>query len=407
MRVSLAVFLAALGGKFQMLRVTGGQYLDFEKAVECVRYITDFGLTAWYASQTDSTVDYMDGYLQQFHKTEDVFVRYRAGKDTRKRAEDVWKKYTQESKEREEAAKGLTAAQQAWLAEDKQAKRACRIAQSLKEDSHFTFSKLHPLSHYTDQINKYGSLTQYSTEICKAIQKPLMDADRQSNNVDSIPKVINAYAKEHNFVVHQFNMQHWPTKDPSLVEDWQSLLRQWKYTNQIYCAKGEPVCMRISGKCSTKTMYRLRGVSEGFNISALVNDIIQFFANNAYGDSQDLQADAERCLTNAGVACFRVVEIPIPNHDVGDGNIHEPQHVRETGKGLWRGIKGQEDFVCVNVRETKMRSETQKGRIELLNDLSLGYSNALFNLQRQDGKLFKLVHVSLLRVVRNPTPHGL
>ena len=53
-----------------------------------------------------------------------------------------------------------------------------------------------------------------------------------------------------------------------------------------------------------------------------------------------------------------------------------------------------------------MRSGTQKGRIESLNDRLPGYLNALFNLRRQDGKLFTPAHVSLLRVVGNPTPHG-
>ena len=91
-------------------------------------------------------------------------------------------------------------------------------------------------------------------------------------------------------------------------------------------------------------------MSESFNIPALVNDVIQFFANNEYGDSQNPQADAERCLTNAEVECFRGVEISIPNDDMGEENSYIQKHVRTTGKELWCGINGRADFDCGNVR---------------------------------------------------------
>lgn len=164
-------------------------------------------------------MDYIRTYLQQLHETKDVFLRYGAGKQARKKAEDVWKKYTEGSKRHREAVKGLTTAQRARLAEDQQVERGCRIDQVLKEDSHLNFPKLHPLSHYADQIAEYGTLLQYSTEICEGMHKPLTDAYRRSNYVDSIPQVIDTYTREDNFAVRELNMQHWARKDPSLVDD--------------------------------------------------------------------------------------------------------------------------------------------------------------------------------------------
>lgn len=69
-------------------------------------------------------------------------------------------------------------------------------------------------------------------------------------------------------------------------------------------------------------------------------------------------------------------------------------------------MKGRRDFVRVKVQETKMRSGTQKGRMESFNDRLPAYLNCLFHLRRHDGKLFKLAYVSLLGVVGNLTPHG-
>ena len=79
-------------------------------------------------------------------------------------------------------------------------------------------------------------------------------------------KVLDTYTREHNLAVRELNMQHWATKDPRLVEHLQSLLRQQKDTNQIHCAKGQCVGMRLQGEYSTKTICSLRGVTVSCNI---------------------------------------------------------------------------------------------------------------------------------------------
>jgi len=61
--------------------------VEFKKAITCVRYLTDFGLIAQYASHTKSTINYMLNYLQRFHETKEVFMRFRAQKATRAKAE--------------------------------------------------------------------------------------------------------------------------------------------------------------------------------------------------------------------------------------------------------------------------------------------------------------------------------
>jgi len=94
--VLLGVFTAALRRKTGVQALTGGQQQEFKRAILFVRYIPDFALIARYQSHTDSTVQYMRTYLQRFHETKRVFLRYRASKKSRQRADEVSKELMDE-----------------------------------------------------------------------------------------------------------------------------------------------------------------------------------------------------------------------------------------------------------------------------------------------------------------------
>ncbi|KAH8144500.1 uncharacterized protein LAJ45_11475 [Morchella importuna] len=55
---------------------------DFAKALKCVRGLIDFHLMAQYGNHTMSTLNYMESYLQDFHKHKDIFLEFRAYKRT-------------------------------------------------------------------------------------------------------------------------------------------------------------------------------------------------------------------------------------------------------------------------------------------------------------------------------------
>jgi len=158
--VILGVFMASLHRKTNVVCLTAGQEQDFRKAITCMRYLTDFALLSRYRSHTDSTIGYMKEYLQQFHKTKDVFLRYRASKVAKAKADMVSKKLNAETtaRRREEKANGRTASQKAHvLAEDRE-ECVYLVNQALVEDSHFNFPKIHLLMHWSNQISQYGSL---------------------------------------------------------------------------------------------------------------------------------------------------------------------------------------------------------------------------------------------------------
>ncbi|KAF8458604.1 hypothetical protein BGX38DRAFT_1082355, partial [Terfezia claveryi] len=126
------------------------------KAILCVRYLTDFILIAQYMVHIPGTIQSMRDYLQDFHKHKEVFL---ASKDLR------------------------------W--------------------GHYNFPKMHLISHFADQIGKYGSLPQYSTEICKVSHKPLKDAYRRTNHINAVPQIIHAYTRAHSFAMCKRNIEQW------------------------------------------------------------------------------------------------------------------------------------------------------------------------------------------------------
>ncbi|RPB06929.1 hypothetical protein P167DRAFT_476763, partial [Morchella conica CCBAS932] len=103
---------------------------DFAKALKCVRSLINFHLMAQYGSHTTSTLDYMESYLEDFHKHKDIFLEFRAYKRT----------------------------------------------------SHFNFIKLHVLTHYREHVERFGSIPQYSTDISElAHVRQVKEAYRASN----------------------------------------------------------------------------------------------------------------------------------------------------------------------------------------------------------------------------------
>jgi len=69
--------------------------------------------------------------------------------------------------------------------------------------------------------------------------------------------------------------------------------------------------MSLQEKYSSSTIYSLTHVSQEFGIPEVVNDVIEFFANNKYQASRNLWRDAKYSLTDAEVQGFTGVAIPI------------------------------------------------------------------------------------------------
>ena len=72
--VILRVFTVVLCWKTGIQYPTGVLEHEFNKAITCVRYLTDFALLSWHHNHTDSTSRYMRQYLEQFYANKNVFL---------------------------------------------------------------------------------------------------------------------------------------------------------------------------------------------------------------------------------------------------------------------------------------------------------------------------------------------
>jgi len=68
------------------------------------------------------------------------------------------------------------------------------------------------ISYFADQIIRYRSLLQYSTEICEASHRPLKDAYYRSNHINAVAQIIRTYIRAHSFVMPKWNIQKWLSK---------------------------------------------------------------------------------------------------------------------------------------------------------------------------------------------------
>ena len=201
LRVLLAVFTVAMSHIFDVDPIPPRHETLCQRAILCVCYISDFILIAQYQLHTPGTIQSMQDYVADFHKHKDVFLRFRANKSTKTAAKEATRDL------RNEHQRHLTSETPLLQSSSKCRKllEDPRLAtQELQDDvltlgANYNFSKMHLISHFAVQMRKYGSLPQYSTEICEASHYPLKDAYRRSNHMDTMPQIIQTYTPAQTF----------------------------------------------------------------------------------------------------------------------------------------------------------------------------------------------------------------
>ncbi|KAF8441132.1 hypothetical protein BGX38DRAFT_1272838 [Terfezia claveryi] len=110
-----------------------------------------------YPSHTDETISYLRQYLRDFHKTTDVFLYFFAGKRAKKAAAEVHKKLLREQIEASVTA-DLTASEKIKHRQENTFERKKLVDEILKDGAHYNFPKIYLISHYAEQIPKFGAL---------------------------------------------------------------------------------------------------------------------------------------------------------------------------------------------------------------------------------------------------------
>ena len=82
-RIVTAAFATALRAPNDAQRAT------FRAATRCVTSIVDFHLMAQYTTHTETTLEYMEGFLDDFHTEKEIFREFRVGKRGKKQVKGV------------------------------------------------------------------------------------------------------------------------------------------------------------------------------------------------------------------------------------------------------------------------------------------------------------------------------
>jgi hypothetical protein len=131
----------------------------FNRAIEHTQALLKFYMYARYKSHDDTTLSYMEHNLCHFHTFRDVFLLGQAGKNVKAKANALRTKLVKKRKLDEETNADF------WTpAKKRRGMNAWRdyisheIDISKELNANFNFPKIHLMSHWAEQIRRYGAL---------------------------------------------------------------------------------------------------------------------------------------------------------------------------------------------------------------------------------------------------------
>ena len=152
----------------------------------------------------------MEDALHRFHTFKDVFLLGRAGKKAKAKGNALRTELVKKRKVDEE-----TNAEPWTQSKKRREMNAWRdyisheIDVSKELDADFNFPKIHLMSHWVEQIRRYGALQQYSAERHEQAHKTnLKDGWNTSNhNLNYLPQVITFQRRILCFEIRELNLQ--------------------------------------------------------------------------------------------------------------------------------------------------------------------------------------------------------
>ena len=394
LRVLLGVFAASLSRTSGVKPLSPTNKALAYEAILCVRYLTDFIILAQYKIHTSESIKNMRDYLADFHKYKEVFLRFRATKAAKNVAREASRDLRSEQR--------LTASDEGNPGKRRKLEQEFRVETEemvndmLTEGAHFNFPKMHLISHFTDQISRYGSLPQFSTEICEASHKPLKDAYRRSNHIDAMPQIINTYTRGHSFAMREKNIEQWAKELKHMPEDVRSVIHPTR-TN-IRAPPGSPpsqLLTKVQGRIDSRMVYNLETLASYYELPDLKMLTTDYLIHRTFQSSRDPVSDAGR-LMDAPLEAFNTLQVPVQTFN-NDGHILH--HLRCTGPDLFRKTDNRHDWVFVR------RRRSGRNQVGSLNGRVPAQLNAVFKL-RDSNTRYLLAHISLLTVIRSATPDG-
>jgi hypothetical protein len=165
----------------------------FNRAIEFTQALSEFYMYARYTSHDDATLSYMEATLHCFDTFKNVFLLGRAGKKAEAKAHGLRTELVKKRKVDED-----TNAETGTLSRKRHEMNAWReyishqIDVSKELEADFNIPKIQLMSHWVEQIHRYGSLQQHSAERYEQAHKTnLKDCWYASNhNLNSLLQVM-------------------------------------------------------------------------------------------------------------------------------------------------------------------------------------------------------------------------
>jgi hypothetical protein len=333
-----------------------------------------------YPSHTDQTVSYLQQYLREFHENKAVFLRFRADKKTKKAAAEAHK--TLLKQQGRVSVQDLTTSEKIKLQKENTMERQGLVEEILTEGAHYNFPKIHLISHYAEQIPKFGALGQYSTDISEAMHKGFKDAYRRSNKVDSTSQIVTTYTRDHTFAMKDLTIKAWSRDNQERSPT----------TGVRKGTEGGKVYLKLAGKFDFGTVSTIADLENVTGLCDLRLATKVFLTRAHRGTNSDIVR-----LLDWDIRGYRSLQIPVPRFSGLGFLVH---HARCTGVGEFRGGK-RNDWIWVRRHEESDRM--QQGT---LNGRRPAKLNALFKLKSEDGTIYRLAHVTMLRCIGGTALQG-
>jgi len=182
----------------------------FNRAIECTWALLEFYMYAQYKFHDDVSLSYMEDTLCRFHTFKDVFLLGRAGKKAKAKADALRMELVKKRKVDEDTNA------ETWTPSKKRREMNAwwdyishEIDVSKELDGDINFLKIHLMSHWVEQIRRYGPLQQYSAERHeKAHKTNLKDGWNAANhNLNYLPQVITIQRHILCFEIRELTLQ--------------------------------------------------------------------------------------------------------------------------------------------------------------------------------------------------------
>lgn len=319
----------------------------FDRAIQCTRALVEFYFYCQYDSHDEETLDLMENALRRFHDYKDVFRQFRAGKRLTAEAKHKRKELCDERDAELEESKYKSSAARERIRDAWKAIIADEMARYVEEGSDFNFPKIHLMMHFRENIQRYGSLKQWSTEIGESShKKQIKDGFNASNKTgDYYTQMIEYYLRSDAFAVRKANLEASNRKKHA---------GEMSGTLQVHSRKRlDPRLLKFISPQMHKGKERVkdfRALLQTITNSRLRDDL--HAATRRFLLSKHISIDSEDLL-NSTASIYHGMEIGVSNTH-GESIV---QRLRCTGEKSWYAGSARLDWAWVQTAQHRQGHE--------------------------------------------------